>query len=263
MNIEINRENLPKQAIQVMAIAEELFKEQLLGIYLYGSAILGGLHPNSDIDLLIMINGEMAADIRKKITKQLLDISGKIGCMDRRPLEVTVINRQDLIPWQFPPKSAYMYGEWLREGMETGKIPQSFYDPDIAILLWQARTYSVPLKGEPAANFIPFIPYSEIPKAIQTSLPGLISGLKGDERNVLLTLSRMWFTLATGEICPKNVAAAWVRPKLPPDLAPLIEMAEKSYLGECTDKWDHLENETDLLVEFMKNNLKNILEKSS
>ncbi len=32
-----------------------------------------------------------------------------------------------------------MYGEWLREQFEKGEIPESTYDPDLAILLAQLR----------------------------------------------------------------------------------------------------------------------------
>lgn len=256
MKLQSDRDAIPRQAFQVTAMAEELFRDQLRGIYLYGSAVLGGLRPNSDVDILIFINGALPMDLREEFTKRLLPLSGEVGCIQKRPLEVTVINHQDLVPWQFPPKCEYMYGEWLREEITAGNIPQASYDPDITILLWQARAHSVPLKGKPAAVFIPPVSDSEIRKAIQHSLPGLIASVKWDTRNVLLTLARMWFTLETGEICPKHLAAEWVLPKLPAPLAPLMEMAGKAYLGECADTWTHLEEEAVQLADFMKNKLR-------
>ncbi len=38
-----------------------------------------------------------------------------------RPLEVTVINQKDIVPWHFP-KYEFMYGEWLREQFEKEKF---------------------------------------------------------------------------------------------------------------------------------------------
>ena len=67
--------------------------------------------------------------------------------MKKRPLEVTIINQSDIVPLQFPPKCQYMYGEWLRGEMEAGEYPQACNDPDIMILLWQARKNSITLKG--------------------------------------------------------------------------------------------------------------------
>lgn len=258
MEYPISKTNLPKQAVQTISIAEELFGNQVLGMYLYGSAALDSLHPNSDIDILIIVNGEMTDNARTVLTKRLMAISRAVGCIEKQPLEVTVINQNDIIPGQFPPKCEYMYGEWLREEMEAGKIPQSFYDADVTILLWQARAHSVPLKGQQAKELIPFISDGEVRNAIRNSLPRLTAGIKNDERNVLLTLSRMWFTLETGKICSKNIAAEWVLPKLPNRLVPLMEMAVKAYLGECIDEWSNVEKETLLLVDFMKSKLDNM-----
>jgi Domain of unknown function (DUF4111) len=38
---------------------------------------------------------------------------------------------------------------------------------------------------------------------------------EGDERNVVLTLARIWYTASTGRIAPKDVASAWVLERLP------------------------------------------------
>lgn len=257
-----NLKNIPSQALQVLDIIEKLFENQFIGIYLYGSAILGGLHNNSDVDILVIINGPMSEAMRSELTKQLMLISGKIGHSDKRPLEVTVVNLNDVVPWRFPLKYEYMYGEWLREQMEAGGIPQAYYDPDAAILLWQARSYSLALKGPEVMKIIEPIPKKDIQKAIKYSLPNLIASVKGDERNVLLTLARMWFTTSTGQICSKDAAAEWAIPRLPQKLSLLLEIARKAYLGECEDCWNDLEADTALLITFMKQSIEKSLSKA-
>jgi hypothetical protein len=47
-------------------------------------------------------------------------------------------------------------------------------------------------------------------------LPSLVADLESDTRNVLLTLARMWTTVATGRIVSKDAAAAWALERLPP-----------------------------------------------
>ena len=44
-----------------------------------------------------------------------------------------------------------------------------------------------------------------------------MADLEGDVRNVLLTLARVWFTLETGTIASKDVAADWAITRLPRD----------------------------------------------
>lgn len=257
----INLKSVPNQALQVSEAIEDLFENQIIGIYLYGSAILGGLHINSDVDILVIVNQDLTEATRNELTKRLMPLSGKIGCKNlNRPLEVTIINQNDIVPWQFPPKCEFMYGEWLREQMEAGDIPQACYDPDVAILLWQARSHSLSLKGPEAIEVIEPISMNDIQKAIRCSLPNLIAGVKGDERNVLLTLARMWFTIATGEICSKDMAAEWVIPRLPQNLAVLLEIARNAYMGECEDCWGDLEAEITSLVAFMNNSIETLFD---
>ena len=252
MEHQMDKKTMPRQVMQVISIAESLFHNQILGIYLYGSATVGGLHPDSDIDILIIITQDMSDHIRDNLTKQLLTVSSSVGCIEKRPLEVTIISQNDIVPWNFPPRCEYMYGEWLREEMEAGKSPQPCYDPDIAILLWQARKTSVTLKGMESIKLLPFISFQEIKRAIQSSLPGLFSSFDGDERNVLLTLSRMWYTLETEEIASKDIAAEWVLPQLPETLSTPLKIAKEAYLGNLSDKWENADKNTLALIEFIK-----------
>ncbi|MDE5696946.1 MAG: DUF4111 domain-containing protein [Lachnospiraceae bacterium] len=255
----LRSENLPKQVLQIISITSELFRNQIVGMYLYGSYVLGGLRSNSDIDILVITKEKMSDNVREELTNQLLLCSGTVGCNEKRPLEVTIIDQENIILGKVAPKCDYMYGEWLREEIEAGKIPQPCYDDDIIILLWQARAHNVLLQGKSADTVIPPVSRSEVRKAIQNSLPGLISNIKGDERNVILTLSRMWFTLETGDICPKDIAAEWVIPKLPDQFIPLVELAVKGYRGEYADEWNELENKTFSFVIYLQNKLEQML----
>lgn len=51
-----NRNEIPQQVKQVVSIAETLLQGQILGMYLYGSATMNKLRPDSDIDILIINN---------------------------------------------------------------------------------------------------------------------------------------------------------------------------------------------------------------
>ncbi|EHT29757.1 streptomycin 3''-adenylyltransferase [Staphylococcus aureus subsp. aureus CIG1242] len=96
---------IPNQAIQTLKIVKDLFGSSIVGVYLFGSAVNGGLRINSDVDVLVVVNHSLPQLTRKKLTERLMTISGKIGNTDSvRPLEVTVINRSEVVPWQYPPK---------------------------------------------------------------------------------------------------------------------------------------------------------------
>ncbi|WP_121639850.1 aminoglycoside nucleotidyltransferase ANT(9) [Virgibacillus sp. Bac330] len=254
--INLTNERIPKEAIQALNVLEELLGSSIIGVYLFGSAVNGGLRINSDVDVLVVVNHSFSEVTRKKLTDRLMLISGKIGNTDSvRPLEVTVINQEDVIPWRYPPKTEFIYGEWLRNEFEKGQIQEPTYDPDLAIVLEQARMNSVPLLGPDTSNILVPIPITDIRTAIKESLPELIEGIRGDERNVILTLARMWLTVAVGEISPKDAAAEWAIPRLPKEHANLLNLARKAYRGEYVDRWEGLDSEVMALVNYIRNSI--------
>src|SRR5690606_34256793 len=105
----------------------------------------------------------------------------------------------------YPPRSEFIYGEWLRDAFEAGEVPKPTRDPELTVLIAQARQEAKPLIGPEAAELLPIVPPALLYRAIGDALPALLDNLAGDERNVLLTLTRMWRTLSTGEIVPKDV----------------------------------------------------------
>ncbi|MED3572734.1 aminoglycoside nucleotidyltransferase ANT(9) [Cytobacillus praedii] len=257
---DLNNIKFPEEAIQAIKLIEELLGRTVVGIYLFGSAVIGGLRMNSDVDVLVVVNKSLTKETRRKLTDRLMLISGKIGnTASVRPLEVTIINQRDVVPWSYPPKNEFIYGEWLRDGFEKGKIQEPAYDPDLAIVLAKVRKHSISLFGPQASDILELVPTADIRRAIKESLPGLIESTKGDERNVILTLARMWLTVAVGDISPKDVAAEWAIPLLPAEHAALLDLARKAYRGEYADKWEGKESEVIALVNHMKNSIESYL----
>lgn len=249
-----NIKGIPEEATQALKLIKEILQDQLVGVYLYGSAVMGGLHVDSDVDILALTNSSLSESTRGELTKRLMQISGRPGESARiRPLEVTVVNQKDVVPWHFPPKYEMIYGEWLREQFEKGEIPSTTDDPDLALLLAQLEKNNIALFGPKVDEVLEPIPWEDIKRAVKESLPGLIASLKGDERNVILTLARMWFTTSTGEFSSKDLAAAWVIPQLPPEQSALLDQARMAYLGEVIDQWEGKEAEVASLLDVMIN----------
>lgn len=228
----------PPEASRAARAIQKIMGEHLLAVYLYGSAALGGLRPDSDLDLLVVLEGPLSAPARRELSATLLALSGRLGNEQcTRPLEVTVVDRNDIVPWQYPPRSQLLYGEWLRPQFETGDFSQPTPDPDLALLLAQARMASTALYGPPAPDLLAPVPAADITHALRDSLPGLVANLRGDKRNVLLTLARMWLTATTGDFRSKDQAAEWAAERLPSAFAALLRQARHGYLSGEPDHW--------------------------
>jgi len=231
--------------VQVKAAAAsvvDLLGDVVLGVYLYGSAMTGGLHPRSDIDLLAVARRPTRSPEARTLIEGLMAISGRRAISGpARSLEVTVVVQSDVRPWRYPPRLDIQYGDWFRADYEQGNFaPWESPNPDLAVLLTTALAASKALVGPDLGELVEPVPRADLDRAMLDGIPGLLAELDGDEANVLLTLVRIWNTLATGAIHPKDVAAEWALARLTPAHGEPIRRARAIYLGDAPDRWDDL-----------------------
>lgn len=223
---------------QIRKIAElvgDVLGRTAIGTYLHGSSVLGGLRPASDVDVLVVSRRRMDDRERQALLDGLLGISGSGSGSgstgEARPVELTVVVQSDVRPWRFPPTGDFLYGEWLRDRFEAGGPPRPEPMPDLALLITTTLTGNHPVTGPPPAEVLDPVPPADLVRSSLSGVPGLLDDLDGDTRNVVLTLARVWTTLATGEIRPKDEAADWALARLPPERRPVLEHARDLYLN--------------------------------
>ena len=230
--------SIPSEAIDALEVARHCLGPSLKAAYLYGSAVAGGLRPDSDVDVMLVVDRPLDLETRLRLLNGLLRISGLPNKNDpRRPLEVVIFNTEDLSNPSYPARSEFLYGEWLRAEFEAGAVPEPQRDADFTMLLAKARQNSQRLTGPGAQHQLPEIPDHELRRAIGDAVNGLLATIKGDERNVLLTLARMWCTLQTGKIVPKDFAAEWAMARLSGTARMLMKRARLAYLGVEEEDW--------------------------
>ncbi|WP_437997140.1 aminoglycoside adenylyltransferase family protein [Sorangium sp. So ce185] len=221
----------------------------MIGVYLFGSSVAGGLRPRSDVDLLVASRRSLRGQPRSRLIDDLLAISAPVGEAQGRPLEVTLVVLGDVIPWRYPPTRELQFGEWLRRDLLAAHIPPPRPDPDLTILLTLVRQHGIPLLGPAASDLFEPVPAADVRRAILALVPELVAGARGDERNVLLTVARMWVTLATGEILPKDVAAERMLEVLPVEHRDVLALARSGYRGETRDDWSGREREVEAFLQ--------------
>lgn len=216
------------QTSEVVRLVADVLGPDLVGLYRYGSSVTGGLKPASDVDLLVVSRTTLDEPRRRALLAGLMPISGVT--VDARPVELTVVVQSEVRPWRWPPIGDFQYGEWLRAEYEAGMVPRSAPMPELALAIAITLAGDQTLAGPPPAQVLDSVPPSDLMAASLAGIPELLADLPGDTRNVMLTLARVWTTLATGAIRSKDEAADWVLPQLPAHLRPSLEHAKRLYL---------------------------------
>lgn len=247
-------EETKKQITQCVDLVKKILNKNLLGVYLYGSALLGGLQKYSDIDLLVISGRATTQQEKSELITNLLKISGIYMKSAKLPVEMTIVVNSAINPWSYPPQFDFQYGDWLRQEFESGQIEPwpTKQMPQLAIMLTQLLLASKTLVGPEPYQLINKIPYEDIIHATIDSLDSIMADLQWDTRNVLLTLARIWSTLQTDSIRSKSAAATWAIERLPEVYRDVLKRAKSICLGEEPEHWEDLKTFIQPCAEYMK-----------
>ena len=229
-----------EQLDELLALVRDVLGADAIGAYLFGSATLGGLRPHSDVDVLAVSSRPTTPEEKRRLVDGYLAISGG----DRRPLELTVVVQSEVRPWRYPARFDLQYGEWDRAALEAGEVEPwpTTTNPDLASLITMVLEANRPLFGPPAAEVFDPVPREDYLRGMESAVEDVLRDLHGDTRNMILTLARIWSSVATGVIRSKDEAADWALERLPEEHRPVLARARAIYLGEAEEGWTDLES---------------------
>ena len=228
----------------VVALVREVLGPDLVGAYLHGSTATGRLRPRSDLDVLAVSRRATTHGEKERLVRGLFDVSSPSDAPGPvRPIELTIVVASEVRPWRYPPRFDFLYGEWLRRDFAGGHLePWETTSPDLAPLITMVLQANRTVLGPPPAEVLDPVPAGDLRRAVVAGIDGLLGELADDTRNVVLTLARIWLTVATGEIGSKDAAADWALARLPEEHRAVLARARAIYLGEEDERWDDLDS---------------------
>lgn len=249
----IDSDEMQQQLKDSLQLLRNIFDSHLLGVYLYGSSLVGGLQKYSDIDLFVVTHRGTTLEEKIQLITNLLQISGIYMKTTKLPIEMTIVEKSAINPWQYPPHFDFQYGDWLRASFENGIIePWSNYEmPDLALIITQILLKSRTLYGLEPDKLLAPVPYHDFMKAMLQDLNRLAMDLEQDTRNVLLTYARIWSTLETNTIMSKPAAADWVIHRLPKIYQSVMIRAKSICMGIENEHWEDMESILKSCADFM------------
>jgi predicted nucleotidyltransferase len=206
-----------------------LLGDNLTGIYLYGSLTQGAFDPaRSDVDC-IAVTLRNLSDGEFTAVGEWLDRKSRENPWTAK-LQMSFLLRDEILVMD---SKAYLYqfGRLVRCGSDGNPI------------LWMNILKSgVTLHGPPAREFVPEITPAVLHEALVRETGYLRDELRNEKsewRDVpkyrayaVLTLCRILYSHATGEIGSKPEAAEWARAVLPSELQEMVDLALRGDSGE-------------------------------
>ena len=206
----------------------EILKDQLVGMYLFGSLANGGFDKDSDIDILFVTKAEIA----NEIIPALRTMHEKISTLDSPwacQLEVSYIPVKPLR--RYDP-SSNKHPHLDRGKGEKLRIMQ--HDSDWIIQRFILRERGITIIGPDTKSLIDLVSSGDLKLAVVDIMNSWIKGFLNDacilstcgyQSYTVLTLCRILHTFRYGTIVSKPIAADWARENLDQRWKPLIKRA--------------------------------------
>ncbi len=214
--------------------SRDILGENLVGVYLHGSAAMGCFHPEkSDLDLMIVVKKPPSSDTKRQYLDMTVALNGKAPA---KGLELSLVREEVCSPFQYPtPYELHFSGAHLawyqRDPAEYVEKMQG-EDRDLAahftILLHRGKT----LFGKPISQVFAPVPKESYWDSICGDVIEAAEEICKNPIYYILNLCRVLAYRREGLILSKEEGGAWYLEKgLDRRYAPLIESALAQYRG--------------------------------
>ena len=212
----------------MLSNVSEILGDQFLGMYLYGSLANGDFDEYSDIDVLIVTDGEVSAETFSAL-KELHKSINRLDSPWANQVEASYIPQTALHRFDHAHK---MHPHMDRGDGEV--LHMMSHESDWIIQRYLLREQGVVITGPGLRGLIDLVSSHELRQVVADVLPFWANPIvddpsqikkRGYQSFIVLSLCRMSYTLRHGEVLSKAAAAQWALENLDPRWRTLIERA--------------------------------------
>ena len=237
--------------------SKDILKENLVGIYLHGSLVMGCFNPEkSDIDLIIVVDDKMPDITKKAYMDMIVDLNSYAPA---KGIEMSIVRKEVCDPFVYPTPFelhfSAMHLKWYKDNPEDYILKMNGTDKDLAAHFTIIRKCGKCLYGLPIEDVFAEVPKADYMDSIWNDIVEAPEEITENTMYLALNLVRVLAFAKDGLVLSKKEGGDWGLKNVPEEYHSLIEDALSEYGSSVVPQYD-----MELAVEYAEYMIQSIKE---
>ncbi len=220
--------------------SKRILKDNLTGIYLHGSSVMGCFNPGkSDIDLIIVVDRPLSDSVKRDYMDMVVGYSASGPA---KGIEMSVVLRKVCSPFVYPTPFELHFSaghlDWYQEDPDDYIRKMNGTDKDLAAHFTIINKRGKCLYGAPVEAVFADIPGCDYMDSIRYDVEDAAEKITADTMYLALNLARVLAYKEDGLVLSKKEGGEWAVRNLPAKYCPLIEDALREYCENAEVVYD-------------------------
>jgi predicted nucleotidyltransferase len=208
-----------------------ILKDNLIGVYLHGSAVMGCFNPQkSDIDFLVVIKDDMTAAAKRAFMDMVVELN---SLATPKGIEMSIVKRNVCKPFLYPTPFelhfSAMHLNWYKDNPDEYIQKMNGTDKELAAHFTIIRKRGKCIVGLPIGDVFGDVPKQDYLDSIWLDIAEAEEEISVNTMYLTLNLVRVLAYLKEGTVLSKKEGGEWALKSLPNEYHPLIKNALLEY----------------------------------
>ena len=216
-----------------VARTKVILGDNLAGIYLHGSAVMGCFNPGkSDLDLIVVVNEPVSDTVKKDFMDMVVELNESAPA---KGLELSVVTRNVCDPFVYPTPFELHFSVahlgWYRNDPDDYIQKMNGTDKDLAAHFTIIRSRGQCLYGVPMDEIFSPVPRDDYMDSIRNDIAEAVDEIGDNTMYLTLNLARVLAYKEEDLVLSKKEGGNWALKNTPTQFHPLIQHAMSEYVG--------------------------------
>lgn len=211
--------------------SQEILKDNLVGIYLHGSAVMGCYNPEkSDLDLIVVVKESMTEAVKRSFMDMVVELNSK---GPSKGIEMSIVKKSVCKPFVYPTPFELHFSvahiDWYRKDLDDYISKMKGEDKDLAAHFTIITHRGKCLYGASIKDTFAEVPTQDYIDSIWNDIVDAEEEIIDNPMYLILNLARVHAYLKDGLVLSKKEGGEWALNNVPERYHSLIQEAMNEY----------------------------------